>query len=91
VQEQAKRDLDEYIRKYGEPLISYKDDEEEKARGWIINMPLYNEKRPEWDEQVLFSIGYKKIGSKFILDEVFDEKRRLLYRANPMFMIWADK
>ncbi|MHB9292295.1 putative 2-methoxy-6-polyprenyl-1,4-benzoquinol methylase [Hollandina sp. SP2] len=84
-------DLEEYIRKYGQPPISYKLDEAEKARGWKRDMPLNGEKRPEWDENTLSSIGYKSIGSKFILDEVFDEKRKLLHRANPMFMLWADK
>jgi hypothetical protein len=24
------------------------------------------------------------------MDEMFDEKRKLLCRANPMFMLWAD-
>jgi ubiquinone/menaquinone biosynthesis C-methylase UbiE len=91
IQEQAKRDRDEYIKKYGDPLISYTNDEEDKARGWMVDMPLYHENRPEWDEQVLSEIGCRNIGSKFTLDEVFDEKRKLLYRANPPFMIWADK
>jgi hypothetical protein len=84
-------DHEEYIKKYGQPPISYKPDEEEKARGWKQDMPLNGEKRPEWDERTLSFIGYKNIGSKFILDEVFDEKRKLLHRANPMFMLWADK
>ena len=91
VKAQADADREEYIRKYGEPPLSYKPDEEEKARGWKRDMPLNGEKRPEWDEKTLSSIGYKNIGSKFILDEVFDEKRKLLHRANPMFMLWASK
>jgi SAM-dependent methyltransferase len=90
-QAQLDADHEEYIKKYGELPISYKPEEEEKARGWKRDMPLHNEKRPDWDEKVLFSIGYKDIGSKFILDEVFDEKRKLLHRANPMFMLWATK
>ncbi|MDR2649087.1 MAG: class I SAM-dependent methyltransferase [Clostridiales bacterium] len=84
-------DREEYIKKYGQPPLSYKPDEEEKARGWKRDMPLDNEKRPDWDEKTLSSIGYRNIGSKFILDEVFDEKRELLNRANPMFMLWALK
>jgi SAM-dependent methyltransferase len=91
IKTQADADRAEYIRKYGEPPLSYKPDEEETARGWKQDMPLNNEKRPDWDEKTLGSIGYRNIGSKFILDEVFDEKRKLLHRANPMFMLWADK
>jgi ubiquinone/menaquinone biosynthesis C-methylase UbiE len=91
VKARAEADRTEYIRKYGEPPISYKPDEEEAARGWKRDMPLNNEKRPDWDEKTLRSIGCKNISSKFILDEVFDEKRTLLHRANPMFMLWADK
>jgi SAM-dependent methyltransferase len=84
-------DREEYTKKYGRPPLSYKPDEEEKARGWKRDMPLDNEKRPDWDEKALSSIGYRDIGSKFILDEVFDEKRKLLNRANPMFMLLALK
>jgi SAM-dependent methyltransferase len=91
VKAQSDADHEEYIKKYGDPPISYKPDEEEKARGWKRDMPLNNEKRPDWDERILSSIGYKDSGSKFILDEVFDEKRKLLHRANPMFMLWATK
>jgi SAM-dependent methyltransferase len=91
VKSQSDADREEYIKKYGEPPLSYKPDEEEKARGWKRDMPLNGEKRPEWDERTLSSIGYRDIGSKFILDEVFDEKRKLLHRANPMFMLWATK
>jgi SAM-dependent methyltransferase len=91
VKAQEESNREEYIKKYGQPLISYKPDEEEAARGWKRDMPLNGEKRPEWDEKTLFSIGYKNIDSKFILDEVFDEKRKLLHSANPMFMLWADK
>jgi hypothetical protein len=91
VKEQAERDREEYIKKYGPPPMSYKDDEYEKARGWKADMPLKDKSRPEWDEMTLKEIGYKNIGSKFILDEVFDEKRKLLHRANQMFMLWADK
>ncbi|MDR2098368.1 MAG: class I SAM-dependent methyltransferase, partial [Spirochaetaceae bacterium] len=91
VKAREESDRAEYISKYGKPPVSYKPDEEEKARGWKRDMPLNGEKRPEWDEKTLSSIGYKNIGSKFILDEVFDEKRKLLHRANPMFMLWADK
>jgi SAM-dependent methyltransferase len=91
IKAQVDRDREEYVKKYGQPLMSYKDDEYEKARGWKADMPLTNEKRPEWDEKVLGKIAYKNIGSKFILDEVFDEKRKLLHRVNPMFMLWADK
>jgi ubiquinone/menaquinone biosynthesis C-methylase UbiE len=91
IKAQAERDKEEYVAKYGQPLISYKDDEYEKARGWKKDMPLINKKRPEWDTEALAAIGYKNIDSTFILDEVFDEKRKLLYRANPMFMLWGDK
>ncbi|MDR2659343.1 MAG: class I SAM-dependent methyltransferase [Spirochaetaceae bacterium] len=91
VRAQSASDREEYVKKYGEPPVSYKPDEEEKARGWKRDMPLNNEKRPDWDEKTLSSIGYRDIGSKFVLDEVFDEKRKLLNRANPMFMLWASK
>jgi SAM-dependent methyltransferase len=84
-------DREEYVKKYGQPLMSYKPDEEETARGWKRDMPLNNEKRPDWDKKILSSIGYRDIDSRFILDEVFDEKRKLLNRANPMFMLWASK
>jgi SAM-dependent methyltransferase len=91
VKARSEADREEYIAKYGQAPCSYKPDEEEKARGWKRDMPLNNEKRPGWDEKTLREIGYKNIGSKFILEEMFDEKRRLLNRANPMFMLWADK
>ena len=91
VKARSDADREEYTQKYGQPPISYKPDEEEKARGWKRDMPLNDEKRPEWDEKTLAAIGYKNIGSRFILDEVFDEKRKLLNRANPMFMLWADR
>ncbi|MDR0662503.1 MAG: class I SAM-dependent methyltransferase [Spirochaetaceae bacterium] len=91
VKARSDADREEYIKKYGQPLISYKPDEEEKARGWKRDMPLNDEKRPDWDKKILSSIGYRDIDSKFILDEVFDEKRKLLNRANPMFMLWASK
>jgi ubiquinone/menaquinone biosynthesis C-methylase UbiE len=91
VKEQQDKDRAEYVKKYGEPPMSYKKKDEDTARGWKRDMPLNGRPRPEWDKKTLTEIGYKNVGSKFILDEVFDEKRKLLHRANPMFMVWAEK
>jgi SAM-dependent methyltransferase len=80
-----------YIAKYGKPRMSYKDDEFDKARGWKIDMPLYNELRPEWDIKILEKLGYRNIGSEYITERVMDERKLLLYGTNPMFRLCGEK
>ncbi|MGI6078492.1 MAG: methyltransferase domain-containing protein [Fastidiosipilaceae bacterium] len=80
-----------YIAKYGNPPISYKDNEADKARGWKVDMPLYNEPRPEWDIKTLEKLGYKNVGSVYIAECVMDEKRLLLSGTNPMFRLCGEK
>jgi len=81
-----------YIALYGQPPISFKDDEYDKARGWKVDMPLYNEPRPEWDVQTLEKLGYINVNSEYVSERVHDVKRLLLYAGtNPMYRVCGEK
>ncbi|GBF33123.1 ubiquinone/menaquinone biosynthesis methyltransferase UbiE [Desulfocucumis palustris] len=80
-----------YLELYGNPPMSFKDEEFDKARGWKVDMPLYNEPRPEWDVKTLEKLGYKNVSSEYVADRVHDVKRLLLYRTNPMYRVCGEK
>ena len=53
---------------------------------------LGNKRSPDWDMGLLEGIGYKKIScERSIIEEMWDEKEKLLYGNTPMFMIRAEK
>ncbi len=80
-----------YIELYGNPPMSFKEDEFEKARGWKVDMPLYNEPRPEWDVKTLEKLGYRNVSSEYIAERVHDVKRLLLNSTNPMYRVCGEK
>ena len=84
---------EECIRLYGDAFdkkSDHKDTEEhERTVGGHV---LGNKRRPDWDMGLLEGIGYKKIScERSIIEEMWDEKEKLLYGNTPMFMIRAEK
>ncbi len=79
----------EYIERYGQPKVSFED--YEKARGFRVNLPLADKKRPTWDLETIDSLGFKDIGWKDVSKEVYNEQRLKLYKYQPMFMLWGSK
>lgn len=48
--------------------------------------------RPQWDTNALLELGFKKIILDLnIMNRVWDEEEKVLYRSTPMFMIGAEK
>jgi hypothetical protein len=84
-------DLEAYQARYGDQPLSYKKEEADKARGWRADTPLANEIRPGWDSNALRLMGFTNVRSEDISDRVYNEKKKLLNRINPMFMVCADK
>jgi SAM-dependent methyltransferase len=84
-------DLETYKARYGDQPLSYKKDEEDKARGWRADMPLPKEIRPIWDSNALRFMGFTNVRSEYISDRVYNERKKLLNRIKPMFMVCADK
>lgn len=85
----VEKDREEYEKLYGPRKVSYKD--EEKARGWKEGLPLVEHSRPGWDLETLCSLGFRNVTSEVVSERVYDEKRLLLNRSNPMFMVRGDK
>ena len=64
----------------------------EEERELKIRLPLEDQLRPAWDNDVLRALGFIDIVNELdITDRVWDEKENLLYGATPMFMIAATK
>ena len=48
--------------------------------------------RPDWDVALLERVGYRNIAfDRNIIEELWDDKEKLIYGATPMFMIRAVK
>lgn len=55
-------------------------------------LPLSQEQRPQWDVQILISLGFSKIYLETdISQRVWDKVELLNYHSTPMFMISAEK
>ena len=55
-------------------------------------LPLSKEIRPEWDRNILQSIGYKNICIENDISKVvWDEIEQINYHSTPMFLIVAEK
>ncbi|MCT6867269.1 MAG: hypothetical protein M3Z63_04230, partial [Gilliamella apicola] len=55
-------------------------------------LPLSKEIRPEWDKNILQSIGYKNIHIENDISKVvWDEIEQINYHSTPMFLIAAEK
>ncbi|GBF72200.1 methyltransferase [Paenibacillus sp. 598K] len=89
-QRQHQQALAEYrARGWGEP--PHHADREETDRLGLL-LPLTRQHRPAWDEQVLSELGFVQIASELDLGErVLDERRQLLSRCTPMFLIRAER
>lgn len=56
------------------------------------SLPMSKVHRPAWDVQMLESLGMKILKvQEDIGEEVLDMRERMEYRANPMFMVCAEK
>ena len=89
--EAVKRDEEEYRRLYGEPENTYTGDADTDE---AFDKVLYFKEvlRPEWDEIHLPELGYGKIQViPRVNEQVYSEKKKLLYRSIPMFLVRADK
>ena len=84
---------EECIRLYGDAFdkkSNLKDTEEHERN--VGSHVLGDRKRPDWDMGLLQGIGYKNIScERSIIEEMWDEKEKLLYGNTPMFMIRAEK
>jgi SAM-dependent methyltransferase len=83
--------LEQYKTQYGEQPLSYSKDNENKARGFRMDMPLAKENRPAWDVHALEALGFTGVTSAYISERVYNERKKLLNRVKPMFMVCADK
>ncbi len=55
-------------------------------------LPLSRKTRPQWDVEVLLSLGFGKIMiENDIGKRVWDEEEKVNYRSTPMFMVGAEK
>ncbi|MDO9491542.1 class I SAM-dependent methyltransferase [Acetobacterium sp.] len=79
----------EYIDLYGKPKVSFED--YEKARGFRVNLPLADKKRPDWDLEILNQLEFKDFGWQDVSKDVYNEQRFKLYKYQPMFMLWGIK
>jgi SAM-dependent methyltransferase len=91
VKAREEQDLACYKKMYGNPPRSFSDEDMDDASGWCADMPLSAKKRPAWDIAALRKTGFEKINSTFISERVYDEKKLLLNRVKPLFMITAKK
>ena len=55
-------------------------------------LPLTRVMRPEWDRNILTILGYVNISTdENIIENLWDDKEKLLYGATPLFMVKAEK
>ena len=55
-------------------------------------LPLTRVMRPEWDKNILNILEYVNISTEEnIIENLWDDKEKLLYGATPLFMIKAEK
>lgn len=57
---------EEFLRKHGQGKMSFKPEQYEEARGWRTDLPLAQERRPQWDEAALAQIGFENIGVRYV-------------------------
>jgi ubiquinone/menaquinone biosynthesis C-methylase UbiE len=82
------KSVEDYKHNFGEEVPGYTKEMLDYRR----SMPMCRRIRPQWDCDALISAGYKKIiCDTSIWERVFDERERVKYRTNPMFMIVAEK
>ena len=83
--------LEKYIEVFGSrPQVSYTDFE--TARGWRKDLPLVSCPRPQWDREVLSSLGYQNIRVRDISDIAYRTPQlKLLYQDSPLFMIQGER
>ena len=60
------RAREEYLRKHGQAKMSFQSEQYEEARGWRTDLPLAQERRPQWDEAALAQIGFENIGVRYV-------------------------
>lgn len=89
--EAQKADEEAYRKLYGEPVNTYRGDEETERE--FRTLLYFNEIwRPDWDEAHLPGCGYCNVQVvQRVNEEVYNEEKGLLYRSIPMFLVTADK
>ena len=89
--EDIKRDEEEYRKLYGDPENTYTGDENTDQE--FQKVLYFNEiLRPNWDEIHLPTLGYENMEIvPRVNEQVYSEKKQLLYRSIPMFLVCADK
>ncbi|PAF43401.1 class I SAM-dependent methyltransferase [Helicobacter sp. 11S03491-1] len=56
------------------------------------SLPLSKIRRPQWDYEVLSSLGFEIIAyDKEFYQEIWDEKEKIMFHATPMFLLVAQK
>jgi SAM-dependent methyltransferase len=88
---QEEQNFSQYKQKYGNPPQSFNDEERDLSYSWCGDMPLFEKARPAWDIEVLRETGFERISSTIVSERLYDEKKLLLNRVKPMFMIVAQK
>jgi ubiquinone/menaquinone biosynthesis C-methylase UbiE len=81
-------DEQEYVRLFGEEPPQFTAEMIDYRK----SMPMCQRIRPQWDIGTLIELGYKKIYCETdIGDRVYDDKKKILYRSTPMFMLVVEK
>ncbi|MDD2478040.1 MAG: class I SAM-dependent methyltransferase [Candidatus ainarchaeum sp.] len=84
-----KRRREECLRIYGSTFGDQKSLPEEYEKEPHV---LGGNIRPDWDVALLERVGYRNIAfDRNIIEELWDDKEKLIYGATPMFMIRAVK
>lgn len=66
--------------------------QDETAMEYMMNLPLSNIKRPDWDKEKLKEIGFIWIDSTWVRNQdIWNEYYKIAYRSVPTFMIRAFK
>lgn len=81
-------DIEAYTERFNEKPAGYSD----AMLDYRKSMPMCQKIRPQWDLDALVTLGYSELTCLTNINErVYDEKRKVLYRSTPMFMIAATK
>ncbi len=96
LQDEARRRHEECMRIYGDDFTTRrKDDKKEHSGDDSFSRELHvlgDRIRPDWDMGLLEGIGFTRITTeRSIVDEMWDDKEKLIYGCTPMFMIRAEK
>jgi SAM-dependent methyltransferase len=85
------RDREEYEAIYGKIDYGYDPKDEDLINGWNKDMPLCLVDRPQWDLEALTKAGFAFVRSEIVYERITSERKRILSRSCPMFMVVGQK